>query len=418
MSEHYYYKNQICHSCVKDIKFWRQFYEPKIKQAKDVKAISKRHLIRIKLYQINIGIKFFKIMLESTNKLPKWFNKGLLITFIVVNGYFLFPVLQYLRPILVLIVTATLLAFLLNYPIKLLCLSGLKRSYTIALVFLMMVIILGILTITLVPLLFQQLNEFAHRLPMWIDSGTMQLETFEAWATEKNLAIDVSTLVTQLEERFAQEIQSLPNNIINFVIKAFDSTLELLVIFVLTFYLLLHGQSFWSGLWQWLPNNLGDEAESSLRDYASRISLRDLQLSLQQSFQSYFLAQAAIAVVMGLTMTSVFLLLKIPFGLLFGIGIGVLVLIPLGDILGIISVSILVALQSVWLGVEILVVATIIDQLIDQAIAPRIFGNLVGLNPIWIIISLLLGAKLGGVLGLIVAVPLAATIKKITDKIE
>jgi predicted PurR-regulated permease PerM len=62
------------------------------------------------------------------------------------------------------------------------------------------------------------------------------------------------------------------------------------------------------------------------------------------------------------------------------------------------------------------VVATIIDQLIDQAIAPRIFGDLVGLNPIWIIISLLLGAKLGGVLGLIVAVPLAATIKKITDR--
>jgi predicted PurR-regulated permease PerM len=338
-------------------------------------------------------------MLESINNLPKWLNKVLLLTLIVVNGYFLFPLFQYIRPTLVLIVTATLLAFLLNYPVRLLCLSGLKRNYAIALVFLTVVIIVGILTITLVPLLLQQLNEFAHRLPLWIDSGTKQLETFEAWATEKNLPIDVSALVIQLKERFAQEVQSLPNNIINFVIKAFDSTLELLVVFVLTFYLLLHGQSFWSGIWQWLPP-----------DWSDRI-----QLSLQQSFQNYFLGQAAIATLMGFSLTAVFLLLKIPFGLLFGIGIGVLVLIPLGDILGIISVSALMALKSVWLGGEILIVATIVDQGIDQALAPRIFGGLVGLNPVWIIIALLLGAKLGGVIGLIVAVPLAGTIKKVTE---
>jgi predicted PurR-regulated permease PerM len=338
-------------------------------------------------------------MFESTNKLPPWFNKGLLLTFIVVNGYFLFPVFQYLRPTLVLIVTATLLAFLLNYPVRILSFLGLKRGYSIGIVFGVILILLGIFTITLVPLLLQQLNEFSLRLPMWINSGTEQLETFEAWAIEKSLPIDVSALVTQLEDRFAEEVRSLPNNIINFVIKAFDSTLELLVVFVLTFYLLLDGQSFWSGIWQRLPNNLGDR----------------IQLSLQQSFQNYFLGQVAISGLMGLTLTLVFLLLKIPFGLLFGIGIGVLVLIPLGDILGIVSVSALMALKSVWLGVEILVIATVIDQAIDQAISPRIFGGLVGLSPVWIIITLLLGAKLGGVLGLIVAVPLAGAIKKITE---
>jgi predicted PurR-regulated permease PerM len=350
-------------------------------------------------------------MLEPTNKLPQWLNKALLVTFIVVNSYLLFPVFQELRPVIVLIITAALLAFLLNYPVQLLTLSGLKRSYAITIVFLIVLIIVGILTITLVPLLLDQFDEFANRLPVWIDSATQQLQTFQVWAMEKKLPIDVSALMNQLEDRFSREVESLPTQIIDFLIEAFDSTLELFLVIVLTFYLLLHGQSFWSGIWHWFPDQVGNLAPSDV--------LRDrIQLSLQQSFQNYFLGQVVIASLMGLAITSVFLLLKVPFGLLFGLGIGVLVLIPLGDVLGIVGVSALMALKSVWLGGEILVVATIVDQAIDQAIAPRIFGSLVDLNPVWIIISLLLGAKLGGVLGLIIAVPVAATIKKVADSLQ
>ena len=132
----------------------------------------------------------------------------------------------------------------------------------------------------------------------------------------------------------------------------------------------------------------------------------------------YYLGQATIAALMGVTVTIVFLVLRVPFGLLFGIGIGALVLIPLGDIFGIISVSLLMTLKSVWLGVEVLVVATLIDQAIDQAIAPRIMGKLVGFPPIWIIISLLLGAKAGGVLGVIIADPLAGAIKNFAASLQ
>jgi len=337
------------------------------------------------------------------DKLPRWLYWGLLITFIVVNGYFLFPVFLYLRSTLILIVTAALLAFLLNYPVKILISWGFKRGYAVALVFLAALIILSTVTLTLLPLLLQQLNEFARRLPSWIDSGTLQLKAFETWAIDKNLPFDVSALSTQLQERFATEVKTLPTYVINFLIGAFDSSLELLVIVVLTFYLLLNGESFWQGIWGKFPPQWENRLQSSFR----------------QSFKNYFIGHAAIALIMSVIMTTAFLLLRVPFGLLFGLAIGALVLFPLGDILGIVSVSLLTSLKSVSLGLEVLVVATIIDQAIDQTIAPYIFANLVGLNPAWIVISLLLGAKLGGVLGLIVAVPLAGSIKRIIDfKVE
>ena len=333
------------------------------------------------------------------NKLPRWLYWGLLITFIVVNGYYLFPVFRYLQPTLILIVTAALLAFLLNYPVKLLVRWKFKRGYAIALVFLLALIILSTITLTLLPLLLQQLYDFPRRLPSWIDSSKVQLQALEVWAIDKNLPFDVSAFIIQLEERFATEVRALPAYVINFAIGAFDSSLELLITVVLTFYLLIHGDRFWSGIWQWLPDNWGDRVESSLK----------------QSFENYFIGQATIALLMSISITTAFLLLKVPFGLLFGIAIGALVLIPLGDIIGIIGVSLLTGLKSIGLGVEVLIVALVIDQAIDNTLAPRIFGNLVGLNPVWIIISLLLGAKLGGVLGLILAVPLAGAIKRIAD---
>ena len=332
-------------------------------------------------------------MLENN---PRWLTRGCLITLIVVNGYFLFPLFRYLQSTVVLIITAALLAFLLNYPVRLLISWKFKRGYAVAVVFLLALIILGAIVLTLLPILLNQLNELTRRLPSWIDSGAQQLQAFEVWATDNNLPFDVSALVIELEERFAIEVKTLPTYAINFLVSAFGNSLELLVTIVLTLYLLLNGQSFWAGIWQWLPTDWGDR----------------IQLAVNKSFQNYFIGQSVIAIIMSLTITTAFLLLKVPFGLLFGIGIGALVLIPFGDILGIVGVSLLMALKSVWLGGEVLVVATIIDQAVDNAIAPRIFSGLVGLNPVWIIISLLLGAKLGGVLGLILAVPSAAAIKR------
>ncbi len=73
------------------------------------------------------------------------------------------------------------------------------------------------------------------------------------------------------------------------------------------------------------------------------------------------------------------------------------------------------ALQNFWLGVEVAGIAVAIDQINSNFIAPRILGNLTGLNPVWVVVSLLIGAKLGGVLGLLIAIPLASFIKDIAD---
>ena len=55
--------------------------------------------------------------------------------------------------------------------------------------------------------------------------------------------------------------------------------------------------------------------------------------------------------------------------------------------------------------------AIILEQIIENGIAPRLLGGFTGLNPVWILVSLLIGTKVGGILGLLIAVPIAGFIK-------
>ena len=59
-----------------------------------------------------------------------------------------------------------------------------------------------------------------------------------------------------------------------------------------------------------------------------------------------------------------------------------------------------------------------LGQVNDNIIAPRLISGITGLNPTWVVLSLLIGAKLAGLLGLVLAVPTASSIKKITDSVR
>jgi len=66
----------------------------------------------------------------------------------------------------------------------------------------------------------------------------------------------------------------------------------------------------------------------------------------------------------------------------------------------------------------VLATALVLGQMNEHLVAPRILGNVVGLNPVWIVLSLLLGAKLAGLLGLLIAVPVAGSIKNVADSLR
>lgn len=338
-------------------------------------------------------------MTVSLNKLLQWLVLGLLFPVIFLNGWLALRVIQYLQPLVTIFLLATLLAFILNYPVQFFQQRGVKRSYAVLLIFLPSLVILVALGITLVPIILDQFNEIARLLPHWIDSGNKQIQDIHDWAVSRGLPINLSHFIKQITDSLPKEVENIANKLFSLVLDAIDSISEAVLTVVLTFYLLLDGERIWDGIFQRLPFSFDSQ----------------VQQSLQQNFQNYFIGQIALASLVGVLMTLMFLVLQVPFGLFFGLGVGIASLIPFGDVLSLGIIILLIASHNFWLGVKVLAVAIVIDQIIDQVVAPRLLGSFTGLRPVWVIVSLVVGTKVGGLLGLLVAVPLASSLKSVAD---
>lgn len=336
-------------------------------------------------------------MIDTIGKLPKWLTRGLVIPLLVLNGWLLILVFEYFQSLITIFVTATLLSFILDYPVRFLEKRQIKRAIAILIVLLTGILLLSIIGVTIIPILLEQLNGLLERLPTWVASGSEQAKVLEIWADERNIPISISSLVTDSLSRVYYQLQQISGQILGSFFSVVGSILDLLLTIVLTFYILLHGGELWEDLFQIIPNDLGDQ-------------IRD---SLKQTFNNYFIGQLTVASVMGVMMTIAFVIIRVPFGFLFGLGIGLMALFPFGAALSIGLVSFLIALKSIWLGLKVLAVAFVVDQVVESVIAPRLLGGFTGLNPVLILLSLLIGAKLGGFLGLILAVPVASFIKNI-----
>jgi predicted PurR-regulated permease PerM len=122
---------------------------------------------------------------------------------------------------------------------------------------------------------------------------------------------------------------------------------------------------------------------------------------------------------MVIALTPIFLFLKVPFAFLFAIIIGISGLIPVvGATLGIGLVTMLVLIQNWWLAFPVATMAIIMQQIKDNLLAPKLMGNFIGLNPLWIFIAILMGFEIAGLLGTLVSVPIAGTIKGTIDAIK
>jgi len=348
----------------------------------------------------------------QTRKLLSWWQTltpiarflaiALLAPLLVLNGWAIAAIFNYFHSLIVILVGASVLAFLLSYPVSWMENHGAKREQVAILVFLLALSILLALGVTLFPLALTQAQQLVARLPELIDSGRSQLMILNEKAEGAGLPINLDALAAQINDRVKGQLQAIAGQVLNLAVITVTSLLDFLLTMVLTFYLLQHGGELWQSLVEWLPSKFRNPFSQTVR----------------LSFQNFFITQLILSTCMASALIPTFLWLKVPFGLLFGLTIGIMALIPFGGSVGIALTTTLVSLQDVSMGVRVLIAAIIVQQILENLIAPRILGSFTGLNPVWILISVLTGARVGGLLGVIVAVPCAVVIKSIINAIR
>lgn len=336
-------------------------------------------------------------MIELFQQLPRWVRLSFVFPLLFLNGFLLAKLIDYLQPFVSFLITAAILAFLLEMLIQLFVKRGMKRGWAIATVFLLALLLVVLLSLILFPLMATQLTQLLDNLPQWFDSTSESLKNFSQSPFARRFNSNLSGLVGESLKRLSTALEALGSQAINLLQLVVSSALNGLIVLILTIFLLVGGETFWAGLFSWIPQPWRDR----------------LPTYLGRTFRDYFFSRALLAGLSTIARAVIFLILGVPYSILFAVIIGVASLIPFVAGLVILASTFLLFFNSPMLALWFFLAAVIIDNLTDNVFAPRIMGNLIGLNPVWIIISLFIGAKLGGILGLFLAVPLASVIKQV-----
>ncbi len=309
---------------------------------------------------------------------------------LVASGWAIVQLLAYFEAVIVIFTFATILAFLLSYPVRWLQ-RFLPRSIAVIVVFLTSVIIIGSIIITVGLGVLSQGQQLIDSISVFLSSLAPLLDQLEQVFQKRNLQIDLSVIEEQLRN---QAISSLVTGLA--ILQQFlTNFVTFILISVVAFFMLLDGEKLWDFILQIVP--------TERRARFTRI--------LRRSFLGFFRGQLLLTLFLTISTFLVFLLLKVPFALILSLIVGILDVIPgIGATLGVSTITLVVLSQNVWLALKVLAACVVLQQIQDNLIAPRVMQDALNLNPVVVFFALLIGARVAGLLGIFISIPIAGVI--------
>ncbi|GIV16943.1 MAG: AI-2E family transporter [Armatimonadota bacterium] len=328
--------------------------------------------------------------------------------------------LYYVADVLVPFVIAFAVAGLLDGQLRALERRGYSRRTATVLVFIAFVLLVVALLLYVVPLIVAQLQGLIKDLPGYIrganDWFQQELQPFlkrhHDTLQRLNLPEDPQELLDRYSEEINKQVTAWMSNLLGYVSSLVGKLLWLVLIPIIAFFAMVDLPRIRQRLIEMVPES-------------SRSSVLVLLSALGVVWTGYLKGLATVAILYGITMAMLFTLLGVRYSIVLGTLAGLLYLVPYVGALLIAITSGLVAFfggegQALWLVTipahswqyTLVVVGTAIavNTLFDQVLVPRIVGGSVGLHPIASIFALIVGAKLFGIWGMLLAMPVAASL--------
>lgn len=195
-------------------------------------------------------------------------------------------------------------------------------------------------------------------------------------------------------------LENLPSNITSLVVSIFSNLFSIFVFFVITFYLLLERKNF----------------DKYLKNIFGQKSLKAISIfnQLEKRLGVWVSAQLMLMLIIGFLSYLGYVIIGVNFALPLAIIAGILELVPnIGPTIASILAGIFGLTISPITGILAVIWGIIVQQLENNFIVPKIMKETIGINPLITILLIASGAKLGGIIGAIIALPLYVTIETV-----
>ncbi len=165
---------------------------------------------------------------------------------VLVTGWMTLNGLSYFSELISIIVTAGLIAFLLNYPVVRLQ-HLMPRGLAVGLVYLLSGVIVGFVGVTIAPPVLNQAQQLITNLPELIASGQQQLTDLQNWSKTHQMRFAVPLLQEQILTQLQEQAETIATRGVGLLLGTFNWVFDLVLILVISFYMLLDGKRLWLG---------------------------------------------------------------------------------------------------------------------------------------------------------------------------
>ncbi|MBR3282147.1 MAG: AI-2E family transporter [Ruminococcus sp.] len=270
-------------------------------------------------------------------------------------------------------------------------------------------IVIGIIALVLniiIPETIRALKiMYAEIPPLFIKGRDFVLSKLDEYPDIKNeiehLEIDKAGLV----EKATDSAFGLFGSVISFIGAVTSTVTNIIIGLIFAIYLLLRKDKLYTDINRVMKVSLSESKNAKIKRFFSMA---------HQTFTSFFIGQFSDALLLGtLTFIGAWLL-KLPYAAMCGTIIGVTALIPIvGALAGAALSALVICTVNPTQAVVFIIFLVILQQFDNNVLYPKVVGSSVGLPGIWVLAAVTVGGSLFGVLGMVLGVPLAATIYKL-----
>lgn len=321
---------------------------------------------------------------------------------IIMLAILIFIILRYgltigsvLKPFII----AAGISYLLNPVVKAFERRGIGRIFGVIIVYMLFIAIILLLSFVLVPKLIREISILAVNIPQYSSEIQNILKSFQDSYMNSGLPESFKDVIDDNIIRFQGMIIELLQSAAEGIIAVFSQLFNIVIVPVISFYMLKDTEYFKSQFILLLPKSKRTRFIMLLRD-------------IDNVFGKYIRGQIIVGSFVGVFTTIALLIIKVKYAFILGIFAGISNIIPyFGPFIGIVPTILLALLDSTGKALYAGGAFILIQQVESGFLTPRIIGKSVGIHPVYVIMALILGGKLLGVLGLILAVPVLAAIK-------
>jgi predicted PurR-regulated permease PerM len=316
------------------------------------------------------------------------------------------------RHVVEIIVVASFLALVLNPFVELLGRRGIRRSLAIPMAYFSLLLLLAAIGIALAQPISNQVTAFQHNFPHLVTEANHRLNSVQHFFNKHSIHIQLRkqghTALQTIQDKVLKSSNSILSFTTSLLTSAASAAITLVLIFVMSVYLLIYARQIGVLVRRWLPDADGTPED----DYPRRV---------QRAVGGYLRGQLLFSVVMGTTAGFalwVFGVLGIfqdgrTYAFAFGAFFGVMELVPfIGPVLGAIPPVVVALFENPLTALWVVLLFIVLQQLEGHVVAPQIFSHALRINPLLVIIALLFGDAIYGIVGALMALPVAAVIRE------